>query len=114
MTASAPAPGPDRATHRWIRIGPHSVTVEIRARPGASRSTVLGADQRGLAIAIGAPPEKGKANDELVRMLAKLTGVARSEVSVIRGETARNKSVRFSTNDPGAVAARLVAIGNPK
>jgi uncharacterized protein (TIGR00251 family) len=112
MTASAP--GPDRSKLRWIRIGPRSVTVEIRARPGAGRSAVLGADQRGLAIAIGAPPEKGKANDELVRMLAKLTGVARSEVSVVRGKTARNKSVRFSTNDPCAVAAKLVAIGSPK
>lgn len=108
MTAAAR----DSQTPAWIRIGRESVTVDIRARPGAGRSEVLRADQFGLVIAIGAPAEKGKANNELIRMLARLAGVTRNEVSVIRGATARSKSVRIATKEPHTVAARFLAYGS--
>ena len=113
MTAAARGFGTDSATPGWIRVGRGCVTVDIRVRPGAARSEFLRADQRGLVVAVGAPPEKGKANNELVRMLARLAGVARSEVSVVRGATARSKSIRINASDPSAVAARLLAIGSP-
>lgn len=103
----------DSQTPSWIRIGRESVTVDIRARPGAGRNEVRRADRFGLVIAIAAPAEKGKANDELVRILARLAGVARNDVSVIRGVKARIKSVRIATKEPRAVAGRFLALGSP-
>jgi hypothetical protein len=38
-------------------------------------------------------PEDGRANDELVRMLADKFDVSRSEISLVKGRTSRNKTV---------------------
>ncbi|HVA81540.1 MAG TPA: DUF167 domain-containing protein [Candidatus Binataceae bacterium] len=112
MTGAGRDARTDIATPGWIRVGRGCVSLEIRARPDAARSEVMHADQRGLVVAISAPAREGKANDELVRILAKLAGVARADVSIVRGETARSKSVRIATKDPHTVAARLLAIGS--
>ena len=44
---------------------------------------------------MGAPPERGKANAKLVRLLAKTLGIARQRVLLIRGETSRTKRLRI-------------------
>jgi len=95
----------------WIRISPGRVSVDILARPGASRSEFLRHDQRGLVIALAAPADKGKANAELVAVLARLAEVPRSAVAIIRGESARRKTVRISCGDPNALAMRIAGIG---
>ena len=47
-----------------------------------------------VVIRVTAPPVDGKANDALCRLIAKAAGVPPSNVSVIRGHTARDKVVR--------------------
>jgi uncharacterized protein (TIGR00251 family) len=93
----------------WIRAGDAAITVQVLARPGASRTEILRIDPRGIVIALAAPPDKGKANEELIRFLARLAGVARAQVSILRGETSRNKAVRIATRDPAAAATGLLA-----
>lgn len=91
-----------------IRIGADFFSIEIAARPGASRSEIRGIDGRGLTVAVAAPPERGKANDELIRLIAKIAGVSRSAVSIIKGDTARHKTLRIETASPALCAAKLV------
>jgi uncharacterized protein (TIGR00251 family) len=93
----------------WIRIGSGAVTVEVAARPGAPRTAILRVEPRGIVIAIAAPADKGKANAELLRFIAKLTGAARAAVEIARGETSRSKVIRIVTADPSAVASTLLA-----
>jgi uncharacterized protein len=93
----------------WIRIGRGAVTVEILARPGASRTAVLRVEPRGVAIGIAAPADKGKANAELVRFVAKLAEVTRGSIEIVRGESSRSKAIRISTAEPASVAAALIA-----
>jgi len=45
-------------------------------------------------IDVAAPPQKGKANDELIGYLAKALGVARGELEIVRGATSRRKWIR--------------------
>jgi uncharacterized protein (TIGR00251 family) len=113
MTA-APHDIVTQATPPWIRIGRAAVTVEILARPGASRTNVLRVEPRGIVIGIAAPADKGKANAELFRFIAKLSGVARGAIEIARGETSRSKTVRISTSDPAAAAAKLLANARQK
>ncbi|HYB89995.1 MAG TPA: DUF167 domain-containing protein [Candidatus Binataceae bacterium] len=98
----------------WIRILPTAVSIDILARPGAPRSEFLRQDPRGLVIALAAPADKGKANAELVALLARMAGVPRSAVSIVRGESARHKTVRIACSDPEALAARFEEIGSRK
>jgi len=51
-------------------------------------------DDDTIKIAIVAPPEKGKANRELIKFLSKEFGVAKSNISIISGMTTKNKLVK--------------------
>ena len=91
----------------WLRIGDDFVTVEIVARPGSPRRGLLRVEDRGLVIGIGSPPEKGKANQELVEIMAEIAGVPRSAVSILRGASSRTKVVRVACANAKALAERL-------
>jgi uncharacterized protein YggU (UPF0235/DUF167 family) len=82
----------------------------VIVRPGAARAGVLRIDPRGPVIGVAAAPERGKANAELVAAVARLAGVARTAVEVVSGAAARHKSLRISSEDPAATAAKLAAM----
>ena len=68
--------------------------LRVQVVPRASRSEVVGEHNGALRVRIAAPPVDGAANEELVRVLAKKFGVARSAVSIVGGQSARTKQVR--------------------
>ncbi|AIY19856.2 hypothetical protein KR76_10585 [Pimelobacter simplex] len=49
---------------------------------------------------LASPPVDGRANDELVRWLAKELGVPRSAVTLVRGQRSRSKVVRVAVPQP--------------
>jgi uncharacterized protein YggU (UPF0235/DUF167 family) len=65
-------------------------------------------------IGVHAAPQRGRANAELIDLVARMGGVPRSAVGLIAGAATRQKSLRISCADPAEVAARLVAaLANP-
>jgi uncharacterized protein YggU (UPF0235/DUF167 family) len=56
---------------------------------------------------VAAPPERGRANEALVGLLAAALGVPRSSVRVVAGQTGRAKLVEIETLDPREVERRL-------
>ena len=82
------------------RARPSSVTesfvITVRAKPRSSVSA-LEPEKPGTWVArLRSSPVDGKANTELIALVAKHFGCARSCVSVISGATARLKLVRIS------------------
>jgi hypothetical protein len=77
--------------------------LRIRAQPRASRTEIAGEYGGALKIRLAAPPVDGGANRELVRFLAKAVGVPRSAVTVVSGESSRNKVVEIEGADPAFV-----------
>ena len=73
-----------------------TVTIDVRVSPRASRSEVAGIENGILKVRISAAPVDGAANAELIKLLAKKFGVAKSDVSIVSGETSRNKRIRIS------------------
>ena len=70
--------------------------VQVKVLPRSSASGVVGELADGtLKVKIAAVPEKGKANAELCRLLAKHYGVALSAVTILRGHTSAIKLVRI-------------------
>lgn len=65
--------------------------VKIRAQPGAPRTRVVGILGDALKIAVQAPPERGKANEEVRDFLATILGVPTSAVVLKSGAGNRNK-----------------------
>jgi uncharacterized protein (TIGR00251 family) len=71
------------------------MTLRVKVTPRSARSEVVGAMTDGtLKVRIAATPERGKANDELIGVLARHFGVERSAVSILSGHTATLKLVR--------------------
>ncbi len=54
--------------------------------------------------------EKGKANEELIEVIAKLASVPRSSVSIIQGAGTRSKVLRIATTDPKETACRFLEL----
>ena len=83
----------DRA---WRRVGADgSITLTIHAQPGAKHTKVAGVHGAAMKIRVASPPVEGKANEELRRFLADAFGVPRRNVTLVRGEASRRKTLRI-------------------
>ncbi|MFA6147480.1 MAG: DUF167 domain-containing protein [bacterium] len=86
--------------------GPRA-TVSVRVVPRSSKEGVAGFEEGVLRIRLNAPPVEGKANEALVRFLAKALGVPKSRISLVAGEKGRNKIVRIDGITLDALHAAL-------
>jgi len=103
---AAALPGPPQ----WVAAGQSAVILRVLAKPGSSRRGILRGDPRGLVIALNAAPEKGRANDELIGLIAAALGMRRTAVELTAGAGSRHKILRISTTDPAEVARQLIAL----
>jgi uncharacterized protein (TIGR00251 family) len=67
--------------------------LDVKVTPGASKNEILDTREGRLRVKIAAAPEDGKANAALVSFLAGTLGIARKEITIIRGEKSRLKTV---------------------
>jgi hypothetical protein len=70
-------------------------TLAIKAIPNAPRSAVAGWLGDVLKVKVHAPPVEGRANEALCEFLASELGLHRRAVSVLRGDTSRQKLIRI-------------------
>ena len=71
-------------------------TIRVKVSARSAKSELAGELADGtLKINIAAPPERGKANEELCRFLATHYGIARREVRIVSGHNAGLKLVRI-------------------
>ena len=83
------APGLPDLTHLAVP----ATEIAVRVTPRAGREAIEPGDP--LRIRVTAPPEDGKANDSVRRLLARAMGVAPTRLTLIRGATARDKLFRL-------------------
>lgn len=69
--------------------------IALRVTPKASRNQIVQAEDGSLRAYVTVVPEDGKANAEVVKLLAKALGIAKSRLTLIRGQTARDKVFRI-------------------
>ena len=81
--------------------------ISVHVKPNAQKSQIMGYKDEYLELRIAAPPDKGKANEELVAFLAKSLGVAKGDVNILSGATARRKVVGIAGLDGEEVVRRL-------
>jgi len=71
-------------------------TLAVKAIPNAPRSEVIGWLGDALKIKVHAPPVEGRANEVLCEFLADTFGLPRRAVTVLRGDTSRQKVIRIA------------------
>jgi uncharacterized protein (TIGR00251 family) len=87
-----------------------AVTFAVRVQPRASRSEVVGEVAGALKVRLAAPPVDGAANEELLRLLAKVFGVGRAQVEIVMGTRGRQKAVRVRGRTAVECARNLSAV----
>ena len=86
-----------------------AVTLNLQTTPNAPRSQIVGWLGDRLKVKVKAPAVEGKANLELVRFLAEQFGVRPNAVTLLRGETARLKTVRIEGVEEADVQRFFIA-----
>ncbi len=89
--------------------GGRACLLPVRAQPGARRRGVLGVRDGHLRVAVRAPAQDGRANEELLETLAELLGLRANALELVRGARGRQKLVRVPLPPP-ELARRLAAL----
>lgn len=69
------------------------ITLRVKVVPGASRSQVVGMLGDRLKLTVAAPPEAGKANKAVCKLLARVLGVPTRDVAVTAGPSQPTKTL---------------------
>lgn len=67
--------------------------VRVRATPGARENGVRGEHGGALKVSVTQPPDKGKANEAIVAVLAEALGVKKSQIELLSGAASREKRI---------------------
>ncbi|MGD9918161.1 MAG: DUF167 domain-containing protein [Paenirhodobacter sp.] len=68
--------------------------IALRVTPKASRNAIV-AGEEGLRAYVTVVPEDGKANAAVAKLLAKALGIAKTRLTLVRGQTSRDKVFRI-------------------
>lgn len=90
--------------------------LRVRVTPNASRCSIGGIftdsnNQDFLKISLNSVPEKGRANQELIKLLSKHLNQSKSSFSIINGETERYKKILFQTKPTPTIDEQLKLMG---
>lgn len=79
----------------WCRWDGPDLILQVQVQPRASREAVAGVIGDHLKIRLTSPPVEGRANADLIALLAKLFGVPKNQITLLRGEASRRKQLRI-------------------
>ena len=86
------------------------ILINVKVVPGSSRDRVAGRYGDGIKVQVSAPPEKGKANEAVARVLAEFLGVKTADVALVAGHGNPRKQFRISGVEQGAMAEKIAAL----
>ena len=84
-----------------------STRLRLRVSPGARNARVVGRHGQAWKVRVAAPPEGGRANEAVVRLLAETLSLPRGAVTLVSGHGARDKVVRLDGLDQTQIKRRL-------
>lgn len=67
----------------------------VKVKPNSKKQSIIEEDDGSLTVHLKSPPVDGKANQELIELLAKKFGVPKSHISIQVGLSGRNKLVNI-------------------
>ena len=76
-----------------------SLVIEVKVVPG-SKQQAFDVDKQGIIrCMLKSQPEKGKANDELIKLLSKTLHITQQDIKIMSGQTGRKKLVKLDVDD---------------
>ncbi|MFH1091466.1 MAG: DUF167 domain-containing protein [Pseudomonadota bacterium] len=81
--------------------------LKVHLTPRASQDRILGLHEDALKVKVKAPAVEGRANEALLKFLARVLGLSRSDLEIGSGRRSRIKTVRINGVSPEEVLARM-------
>ena len=69
--------------------------LRIRVSPGARRTELVGRQGEAWKVRVAAPPERGRANDAVLKLLAERLRISPAELTLVAGRSGRDKVVEL-------------------
>jgi uncharacterized protein len=85
--------------------------LRLRVAPGAARAAVVGRHGDGWKIRVAAPPEGGRANEAVLKLLAETLALPRASVTIVSGTSSRDKLVELAGIPREEIERRLASAG---
>ena len=88
--------------------------LAVRVIPRSPKSAITGMRGDAILVRLAAPPVEGAANEALIEFLSKTFQRPRRAISIVSGETSRDKRVAIEGIAEADVTARLSVILNAR
>ena len=86
--------------------------LQIKVIPSSSQDGIAGWLEDTLKVKVKAPPEKGKANKAVIKLLEKTLDLGKGSIEVTSGTTSTRKTVEINSEDDKLIEKKLAAIRN--
>jgi uncharacterized protein len=73
--------------------------IQVKVKPNSKQQSITEEADGSLTIQLKAPPVEGKANDELIKLLAKKYQVPKSKIAIQLGASSKMKLVDIDLDD---------------
>ncbi len=93
-----------------LKDHPEGLVLNVRVQPKASKNAIRGVHGEALKIALTAPPVEGAANKALIAFVAKCLGIPKASVTILSGQTSRNKRLLLRIEPGPQSTARREAV----
>jgi uncharacterized protein len=86
--------------------------LRLRVSPGSGRSAVVGRHGDAWKVRVTEAPERGRANEAVLRLLADVLALPRTALTLVSGHGAREKVIELTGIGPGVTERRLTSAAN--
>jgi len=84
--------------------------LQIKVIPSSSKDCIAGWLDDSLKVKVRAPPDKGKANKAVIKVLEKNLDLAKGSISISSGTTSSRKVIEIDCEDDNIIQQKLAAI----
>ncbi len=86
--------------------------LKVKVIPSSSKDCIAGWLENSLKIKVKAPPEKGKANKAVIKVLEKILDLPKGSIDITGGTTSSKKVIEIHCSDDDIIYKRLSDICN--
>ena len=83
------------------------VRLPVKVVPGSSRNCIAGWIGEALRVRVTVPPERGKANTAVEKLIAEALGLSNDAVNIVKGPTSPRKVVEITGSPESEIRSRL-------
>lgn len=92
-----------------LRQRPAGIALPIRVQPRARKNAVVGTHAGCLKVAVTQAPEKGKANEAVIKVLAERLQIRKRQMTLIGGAASRQKTILITEMTLDDLRERIAA-----